>query len=367
MVKLATPRSPQEIGPEWLTDALRAGGVIKSANVIKVEPTIIGAGAGFLGQLAKLAVTYDRAEAGAPASIIAKLPTLDPGGRQVANMLRFYEREVMFYRELSPAISLPVPKLYYSAMDVEGDEYLLLLQDLAPAKEGDEATGVSVEDAELAIRSLAQFQADWWQSPRLAQMAWMPYVNDPVNCAAQDSYQQAWGPFCQLFGDALSPRMMALGEEMQQKVIALLNAVAPEPRTILHGDFRGDNVFYGDGKTAPRFSVIDWQITNKGRGVFDVAYFLATSVTPEVRREHEMRLIRLWHDIISDKNDTKDYPYEAAVHDYRVSSLFMHVYTVVALGTLDMANERGVMLFNEWLRRRVAAIDELDCYELMPP
>jgi hypothetical protein len=42
----------------------------------------------------------------------------------------------------------------------------------------------------------------------------------------------------------------------------------------------------------------------------------------------------------------------------------MHVYTVIALGTLDTANERGVMLFNEWLRRRAAAIEELDCHEL---
>jgi hypothetical protein len=74
--------------------------------------------------------------------------------------------------------------------------------------------------------------------------------------------------------------------------------------------------------------------------------------------------VQRWHDIISESNDTKDYTLDDAFHDYRVSSLFMHVYTVVALGTLDSANERGVMLFHEWLRRRCAAIEELNCQEL---
>jgi hypothetical protein len=58
------------------------------------------------------------------------------------------------------------------------------------------------------------------------------------------------------------------------------------------------------------------------------------------------------------------YGYDRAFEDYRVGALFMHVYTVVALGTLDTANERGVALFNEWLRRRSTAIDELACHEL---
>jgi hypothetical protein len=361
MGKLGIPRSPDEITPEWLTRALRDGGVIGEANVTSVSPEPIGAGAGFLGQLAKVTVTYDREEPGVPASLIAKLPALDPGGREIGNLFRFYEREIRFYEDLADGIEMGVPKRYYSAMDVAGDEYLLLIEDLAPAVVGDEAAGLSLEQSELAIDSLAKFQAVWWESLKLAKLDWMPFVNAPVHQSAQPSYQQAWGPFCEAFGDKISPRMMAIGEEMRDHVIDLLNYMEPSPRTIIHGDFRGDNVFYGDGVTSKPFYAIDWQISSKGRGVFDIAYFLCTSVDPAMRKAHEMRLIRRWHDIISETNDTSGYSYEQAVEDYRVSALYMHVYTVIALGTLDFANERGLMLFNEWLRRRTTAIEELDC------
>jgi hypothetical protein len=339
--------------------------VIHDAVITGVSSEPIGAGAGFLGQLAKLTLTYDRDESGAPRSLIAKLPTLDPGGRQIGNMLRFYEREIRFYEDLAPTIEMAVPKRYYSAMDIEGDEYLLLIEDLAPAVVGDEAAGVSLERSELAIRNLARFQSAWWDSPKLENLDWMPYVNAPVHQQAQGSYQQAWEPFCQMFGDRLSPQMLEIGEQMRTRVVDLLDYHEPAPRTIIHGDFRGDNVFYGNGAPGTKdFYAIDWQISSKGRGIFDVAYFLCTSVDPAMRKAHEMRLIRLWHDIIGETVDLAAYPYEQAVEDYRVSALYMHVYTVIALGSLDFANERGLMLFNEWLRRRCAAIEDLDCGEL---
>jgi len=135
------PRSPAEITPAWLTGVLRETNVIGDANIVSITTEAIGAGAGFLGQLARLNLTYDRDEAGAPGAVIAKLPALDPGGRGVANAFRFYEREIRFYEDVAADTHMSIPRRYYSAMDVEGDEYLLLLEDMAPAVVGDEAPG----------------------------------------------------------------------------------------------------------------------------------------------------------------------------------------------------------------------------------
>ena len=49
-----------EIGPAWLTAALRAGGAITHANVIAAPRETIGAGVGILGELARITLTYDR-------------------------------------------------------------------------------------------------------------------------------------------------------------------------------------------------------------------------------------------------------------------------------------------------------------------
>src|SRR5689334_23291231 len=102
--KLHIPASPEALTPEWLTDALRAGAAVESASVTGFDSQIVGAGAGFLGALAKLDLRYDRGVPGAPKSLIAKFPTLDPGGREIGNLFRFYEREVRFYEQVAERV-----------------------------------------------------------------------------------------------------------------------------------------------------------------------------------------------------------------------------------------------------------------------
>src|SRR6266699_3847818 len=94
-----------------------------------IEP--IGVGVGFLGQVARLRLTYDRPDEGAPVTLVGKLPTLDPGGREICRLFRFYEREIHFYRQLTPRIPVRVPRCYASVMDLAADDYLLLLEDFA--------------------------------------------------------------------------------------------------------------------------------------------------------------------------------------------------------------------------------------------
>jgi hypothetical protein len=89
------------------------------------------------------------------------------------------------------------------------------------------------------------------------------------------------------------------------------------------------------------------------------------SAKPDLRREHEMRLLRAWHDIIVDRG-VKDYAWEQAERDYRTSALYSWVYVVIAMASLDPANERGVAFFQDWTDRRAKAAEDLDAGELLP-
>lgn len=357
------PRSMDQLTPEWLTDALRERGIIGEAKVTSARCEGIGVGAGFLGQLGRVRMEYDRPETKAPASLIAKMPTLDPGGREICGIFQFYEREIRFYDDVAPDINIRVPARYYSAMDKTADDYLILLEEITDAQMVDEVAGCTAEQAEVAIRSLAANQAPWWGNPKLESLAWMPYANSPVQASAEPSYNQAWEPFLGAFGDHLSPAMREIASEMRTHVVDLLNALAEEPRTIAHGDFRLDNIFFGPGKSD--LAAIDWQISFRGRGIFDVAYFLSSCVEPDIRRAHEMRLLKIWHDIAA-SGGASGYSWDDAVTDYRRAVLFCNVYTVIGIGTLDAANERGMALFQAWLRRRSTAIEDLNAGELMP-
>lgn len=89
MADTMIPRTPGDITSEWLTSALRGTGTIKKSAVTSFElDPDIAAGAGFMGQLARLKLHYDKPELNAPSSLIAKFPTHDPGNRFIADLFR---------------------------------------------------------------------------------------------------------------------------------------------------------------------------------------------------------------------------------------------------------------------------------------
>jgi hypothetical protein len=278
-------------------------------------------------------------------------------------MFQFYEHEIRFYDEVAPDVSLRVPRAYYTAMDVAADDYLLLLEDITDARCGDEVAGCSAEEAEQAIRGIAEFHAAWWEHPRLAEMALEPDAQALENQSAEEAYNQAWEPFLQMFGDKLSPAMRAIGGEMRTHLIDLIDAMAGPPLTIAHGDYRLDNIFFGAPGAAHPVAVIDWQLTGPGPGIGDVAFLLASCIDPAIRRAHERRLVELWHGIAA--GGRGGYSLDDAWTGYRRMVLFCNFYTVIGIANLDAANERGVWLFNAWFTRRNAAIEELNAGELM--
>jgi hypothetical protein len=363
---LSIPSGPAGVTAEWLDAALRSSGASGGATVTAVKPTTIGEGSGFIGQLAQVTVRYDGAPKDAPTSLVAKFPGASVAGREIGNLFDFYHREVRFYREVAPQIDLRTPRCYYSDMNRDTQEYILLLEDLAPARVGDHAAGCQIAEAELSLSRIAKFHATWWQSPKLQQFAeWMPVVDAPVHRSAEASFQQAWGPFIENFGGKITPAMRSIGERIGQNVIALQTSISDEPHTVVHADFRTDNLFFGTPEGGADFAVIDWQIACRGRGVFDVAYLLCGGLDAPERRAHEQRLVKLYHDVLVQNGVTR-YSFEQCWREYRRMALYVFVYVVISLGTLDFANERGLALFDAWLRRSSAAIEELDAAEEMP-
>ena len=335
------PSGPQDLTPEWLTQALREGGAIATSNVTSIDTAVVGEGVGFMGQLAQVSLSYDKAEEGAPQSLIAKLPAAAPENREVATFFRFYEREVRFYEQVAHAIELRTPRRYYSAFDPESGDYVLLLEDMAPARVGDQLAGCSVQQAELCLRELAKFHATWWENPKLSEFNWMPSIDDDWQIeSAEQSYAESWDPFIERFGHQLSPTLRDIAERFGKNIRPLMHKFGARPRTIVHGDYRLDNLFFGPLGSSDSLAVIDWQISSRGRGVFDVAYFLAGTLPPPERKAKEQDLLRMYHDILTERG-VRGYDFDQCWADYRVSVLFLIVYSVISMGSLDMTNERG--------------------------
>jgi hypothetical protein len=362
MPKTKLPVSPAELTAEWLTGALRETGVISDASITSLDHEIIGEGVGVLGQLARFKLTYDKPDDDAPKSLVGKFPAAMQENRDLANLFRFYEREVRFYEQIADEVELRTPKRYFSHFDDETNDFVLLMEDLSTARCGNQVEGCARHEATTTILNMAPFHATWWDRVDMPRLDWIPYGNDPINHFVESSYNDGWENFARNFGDRLSPRAMAIAERLKTKIIAIENAFASPPRTIVHGDLRYDNLFFGaDGEMA----VADWQIVLRARGPYDVAYFLSQSVNPVDRKAIEMDILNRYHEKLVEHGVTR-YSFDQCLDDYRISAMFCLVYPVIAGGNLDLATQRGVELVSAMLDRSLATILDLDCDEMIP-
>ena len=366
METLTIPANTSEITADWLTAALGSRGHLGGAKVVGFECEVIGEGVGFVGELSRISLEYDREAPSAPKSLIAKLPTSFELSRQIAVQFQFYARENRFYEEIAPLISLRVPKAYYSAGDPAAANFVLLLEDLSQSmKVGDQLAGIDIARAQMIIRALGRFHAEWWDDPRLEAMDWLPRVNDPIQRAAEVLYQMAWPTFVEKFKDRLTPYQFAAAEQLGSKICAIMDHYAGRPLMIAHVDFRLDNMLFGEPGAADEYAVIDWQLCVRGGGMFDLAYFLSQSLEPDQRRKHEHDLVRLYHDQLV-AGGVKDYGFEQCWEDYRLSTLLALLIPVNASANLDTSTERGLRLMEALVMRSVTAIEDLQSAELLP-
>ncbi len=361
MATTLIPTSIEDITPEWLTDALRSGGALRNARVVSLDAELLSEGVGFIGQVARIVPHYDVAEAGAPASVIAKMPTLDPGGRAIAALYGLYERELNFYRDLAADVPVRTPVCYFSDGDATAVRYILLLEDLAPFGHlGDQIRACTVEEAMEAMLTLARLHAWSWEHPRLAEISWLDSGIELVEGAMAQAYAASWPRTLELFGDQMSPAIRAALPSLGERGTALMDQFRNGPFTIAHGDFRADNLFF----CADGIAVLDWQSPIRSFAAYDVAYFLSGSIDEEMLREDGPRLLRAYHDGLV-AGGVQDYSFERFHEDYVGSLLAYLVIFIINGATLDAANERGAELFRVIYKRLARAITDTNALALL--
>ena len=362
MTELSIPHTPEDITSEWLTDALRSSGIITTSSVKSIDAGDTAAGHGFTGQIARLSVTYDSHEDGAPKSIIAKFPSYDPAIRAaVTDSAMSYEREIRCYENLLGHVDLSTPLLYHSAYDAESGDCILLLQDLAPARFGDNLGNPSCEDIESAIRAIARFHADFWESPRLADLDWMPRFAQDAE-ARQRAFRKAQGPFLSTWSKFLQPTTIDIVERLGGSLARIRRQLSRPPRTVLHGDYRLDNLVFDESGGGP--TVIDWQAASIGRSVADIAYLIVYCIDPTERRALESELLKLYHSMLV-VHCVRGYDFESCLEDYRLSIAANMLRTVRVGGTFDYSGERAQALFRTILHRVETALADHRVAELI--
>jgi hypothetical protein len=361
---LTIPATNADLTPTWVTQAL-ASAAYPQAHVVDLEMQRIGEGVGVVAELYRLHLTYAPRGAPGPASLIAKLRSSNPEVRKVCAAYGMYERETRFYQDVAGAIALRTPAHYFSAFDPATGDFVILMEDLAPAASPDQVAGISLAELTAAIDGVAALHARWWAHPRLAELrAVMPSVADAPYAYVAENYRACLPGALEGLKARGHDHLARIAAKVGGAIEALLAAVAAEPVTLNHGDLRVDNLMFRRTPTGSELTVIDWQVVMQARGPFDIGYLMGGAVPTELRRAEETALLRRYHDTLI-RHGVSGYSFEACQLDYRRAMLFSLVYWVEGFPVVDRGNARTVALFDCWCDRLAAAADDLDLGQLV--
>lgn len=349
------PTHPDGMRADWIAGVL--GRPEESLCGFAVAPV----GTGQMCDSYRLTLDWGADQAGrgdAPASIIAKCPSLDPASRDVAQRLGSYALEVNWYSRLADSVPVPRPQCHFAAIEENGVDFLLLLADLAPARQGDQLAGADAAMLDVAIDAAAALHAPLWNSPELDAITWLHKDNRAIIRAL---FPGMFAMFRERYAGRLDGECLELGAGIVAKLDAYLERV-PHARTLTHGDLRVDNILFApDAKSC---FVVDWQTLGIGSGATDLAYLIGTGVAdPAERAREDERGFARWIAALQTRGVYTDAA--ALWDDYRVGALsgyFMAVFASMSVERTTRGDEMFAVMA-ERPARQALALRSLDLLE----
>ena len=136
-------------------------------------------------------------------------------------------------------------------------------------------------------------------------------------------------------------------------------------QTLIHGDFRLDNILFGVAPEHHPIALVDWQGIIVSKGVHDLAYLLSQNLKTDLRREHERALVADYHARL-EQHGVTGYSADECWDDYRLAALWLFEYAIIIGGGLDPANDRGTAFMTGLVERSSQTIVDLDLLDLLP-
>jgi aminoglycoside/choline kinase family phosphotransferase len=357
----AIPHAPADITPEWLTDVFREAGL--DVTVDGLSRVAIGEGAGMMSTVTQVIPHYRTGQG--PASVVIKLPTPNTRNRQVAIDFDNYRREIRFYLDAAHRTRMRTPAVYLAACPSPAD-FVLVLEDLTAWTIGDQVKGCDATQTRQCLEALAELHGAFWNRVDDGSRNWMPDCAESVMSAGLSQGTAAvYDRFVELFSASLPESLKTLGPRYNAALPNLQRWMNDAPRTLVHGDFRMDNLFFrGAGSRDEPVACCDWQGSVRGKGIHDVAYLLSGSVPVELRRAQENALVEHWRSSLPDAV-REAYDPDQAWQDYRRAVLYLWTYPVVIGGALDPANARARSWVGAMVARSATAMIDLQCVDLL--
>tara|TARA_A100001035_G_scaffold278318_1_gene276973 strand:- start:1432 stop:2475 length:1044 start_codon:yes stop_codon:yes gene_type:complete len=281
--------NPDEVDAAWLTEVVAKRGFTGEVTDFKAESI----GTGQVGQNVRFSLVGENI----PSSIVGKFPSIDPVSRQTGIEQNNYNREVLFYQSIQPTVKVQTPIIFHTDIDLASHEFVLMMEDLAPGKQGNQLTGCSADDAAMALEQLAHLQGPRWADEDLSREPLLGGGTDRQDTTAlHDFYAMLTPGYLERYQSRLSAEELDATGRLLPYLQTYQKIYEGQPLALVHGDYRLDNMMFGGPYP---LTVVDWQSYFMGCPIQDVSYFMGTSLTTDVRRREERALIKHYLDVLN--------------------------------------------------------------------
>jgi hypothetical protein len=337
----------EDLTPSWLSGALDRP--VRSVSVERI-------GSGQTGATYRLAIDADDL----PPTIIAKVAAGDPAARQ--QVAPGYRNEVGFYGLLADTVAVRAPRCSVAAISDDGLCFTLLLEDLEPRAPGVQVLGCSPERARGAVRNLTGLHAPRWSDPGLLDLDFILGPSADGAAFLGDVTKSACDIFVDRYGSELGDTDVATLRDSADVITEWVLA-RPEPFSLIHGDYRLDNLMFGAADDD--VVAVDWQTLAVGPPARDLAYFLGNSLEVEQRRTSEEELVDAYHGGLVERGVT-GYGRDQCFDDYRLGQLQGPLITMLgAAFATAVRTATADAMFIAMARRSAAAIRDLRSLDLL--
>lgn len=340
------------IDRRWLEARLVAvGAAAAGAELEGWSAAIIGTGQ--VGENVRCRLSW-RGEG--PTSVVIKLPSSSEVSRAAAAATRTYIREVGFYRDVRDRVAIRTPTPLFLSEDRPANRFVLVMEDITPAVQGDQLRGCTPDQARLAMEAVAGLHGPTWGHRELLELDWVDQPTDASLAERVTLYRSLYPGFADRYAGALTPDELAIGRWLGDAIADLLVANHGD-RCLVHGDFRLDNLLFGTGPGAPPVTTVDWQTASFGFGLSDIAYLLSAGLTPADRRANEAQLLEAYRVALGSHGVALD-P-DNLYRGYRLGSASGYTMAVIASQIVERT-ERGDAMFVAMARGAAGQMVDVD-------
>jgi len=265
---------------------------------------------------------------------------------ELMHKFNIFENEIRFYKEIAPEllkflqdngvndVVFKIPKMLFA--DSQEESAVIILEDVGEQgyqqeRDEDGERFLSKEKAHLAINAIACIQAasklyNLHNTTKLEEkhanlqnnMMWEDTDFIDRLSAMKDSYCEVLKKSSEHDSTRLLQRFeKAFDSSMKLKSICAERYAPKQTNTAVylqHGDFHFNNLLFKDSTEEGgqmEVMIVDWQLSYVGRSTGDLSYLLLSSISPNVRHEHEMTLKEYYYNSFNSYLKT----FEASVMD----------------------------------------------------